>query len=148
MITKQELLQGRDKTYKEQYTKEVSDNLDKMLSAINVIRKAYAKPMTPTSGWRPPAVNASTPGAAPNSAHCVGLAVDISDPDGKLWAWVLNNLQLIKDCGVYVEDKRWTPTWVHFGLKKPASGKRIFIPSVNRALAPDAWDGKYDPKFD
>ena len=34
MITKDEILMGRDKKYPEEYTKEISDNIDKLLKAI------------------------------------------------------------------------------------------------------------------
>lgn len=148
MISKSELLQGRDKTYANDYTKEISDNLDRLLVPLNQIRSAYGKPMTVTSGWRPPSINANTPGAAPKSKHMLGLAADIADQDGALWAWVIKNLDLMKQLGIYLEDKRWTPGWVHFGLGAPTSGKRIFIPSSAPASAPNAWDGKYDPKYD
>ncbi len=147
-ISKDELLMGRDQTYPNDYTQEISDNLDKFLVPINKIRNAWGKPMIVNSGWRPPSINASTPGAASHSKHMLGLAADISDPDGVLWAWVLQNLQLMKDLGIYMEDRRWTPTWVHFGFGAPASGKRIFVPSSNPAPAPHNWDGVYDTSFD
>lgn len=147
-ITKEELLKGRDIKYPDDYTQEISDNLDSLLIPLNTIRDAYGKPMTVTSGWRPPAVNSATPGAATHSKHVEGLAADILDPDGHLWVWVLENLELMKDLDIFMEDKRWTKTWVHFGLGKPHSGKRIFIPGAVPVSAPDAWDGKYDSIFD
>ena len=148
MISKDELLKGRDVQYASDYTQEISDNLDKILPLLNQVRSAWAKPMTVNSGWRPPSINGSTPGAAAHSKHMLGLACDIADPDGSLWAWVLQNLQLMKDLGFYMEDKRWCPGWVHLGWGPPASGKRIFVPSANRAQAPDSWDGEYDHSFD
>ncbi len=147
-ISKDELLQGRDVKYASDYTQEISDNLDKFLIPLNNIRTAWGKPMTVNSGWRPPSINASTPGAAAHSKHEEGLAADISDVDGSLWAWVLENLQLMKDNDIFMEDRRWTKTWVHFGLGKPGSGHRIFVPSSNPAIAPDNWDGEYDHSFD
>lgn len=147
-ISKEELLKGRDQEYASDYTQEISDNLDKLLIPLNQIRDAYGKPMTVNSGWRPPSINASTPGAAAHSKHMEGLAADISDPDGSLWTWVLENLQLMKDLNIFMEDKRYCPGWVHFGMGPPASGKRIFIPSSARAPAPDIWDGEYDHSFD
>jgi hypothetical protein len=148
MISKDELLKGRDIQYASEYTQEISDNLDKLLIPLNKIRAAYGHPMIVNSGWRPPSINASTPGAAAHSKHCLGLAADIADPDGKLMKWVLDNLQLMKDLGIYMEDFRWTPDWVHFGLGAPASGKRIFVPSANRPLSPARWDGHYDTSYD
>jgi hypothetical protein len=147
-ISKEELLKGRDQEFASDYTQEISDNLDKLLIPLNKIRDAYGIPMTVNSGWRPPSINAGTPGAATHSKHMLGLAADIADVDGSLWAWVLENLQLMKDLGIYMEDRRYTPTWTHFGYGPPASGHRIFVPSAERAPAPDAWDGNYDHSFD
>lgn len=148
MLAKSELLIGRDTQYPNDYTQEISDNLDKLLIQMNKVRFAWAIPMTVNSGWRPPSINASTPGSATHSKHMIGLAVDIADPDGKLWAWVLQNLDLMQQLGLYFEDKRWTPSWVHFQLGAPGSGKRIFVPSSAPAGAPNSWDGKYDNEYD
>ena len=148
MISKEEMLQGRDKQYPNDYTQEVSDNLDKFLEVFNKVREAYGKPMKVNSGWRPPSINASTPGAATHSKHMLGLAIDIADGDNEVMNWVLENLDLMQELDLYMEDFRWTPGWTHFGLGAPASGKRIFVPSAARATAPDRWDGKYDSKYD
>lgn len=148
MISKDELLKGRDKQYPSDYTSEVSSNLDKLLIPLNKIREAYGKPMSVSSGWRPPAINGATPGAAKASKHMIGLACDIVDSDGSVMKWVLQNLQLMKDLGIYLEDFRWTPNWVHFQLGAPGSGKRIFVPSSAPAQSPSKWDGHYDSKFD
>ncbi len=148
MITKKELLQGRDKTFADKYTHEISANLDLLLEAVNVVRAKYGKPMYVSSGWRPRAVNASLANAAPRSNHMVGLAVDFKDPDGALWEWCLDNLALLKQLGLYLEDKRWTRGWTHFQLIRPASGKRIFVPSKGLAPHPALWDGQYDKRFD
>lgn len=146
-ITKNELSMGRDKQYPQEYTKEISDNLDKLLISMNIIRKAYNKPMKITSGWRPVAVNAGIAGAAKKSNHTTGLACDVQDSDGSLWKWCLENLQLLKDNGLYLEDKRWTKGWVHFQIKAPASGNRIFRAFATEPPHPELWDGKYDKKF-
>lgn len=148
MISKDELLKGRDKQYPDDYSQEISDNLDALLIPLNKIREAYGKPMTVTSGWRPPAINASTPGAAAKSKHMIGLACDIADADGAIMRWVLANLDLMKDLGIYMEDWKWTPTWTHFQLGPPNSKKRIFVPSSAPAAAPTRWDGTYDSKYD
>lgn len=143
-VTKEELLKGRDIQFASEYTDVISYNLDQLLIPLNKLREAYGSAFLITSGWRPKAVNKKTFGAAQNSKHLQGLAADVYDPNGLLWKWVLNNLQMLKDLNIYCEDKRWTPTWVHFQLGGPASGHRIFIPSVTRPLAPSAWDGQYN----
>lgn len=148
MITKDELLMGRDKQFPDDYTQEISDNLDKLLIAINEVRKAYGQPMIVNSGWRPKNINESTPNAAKGSKHLNGLAVDIRDITGNLWSWCLLNLELLQSYDVYLEDRRYTPTWVHFQIVAPLSGKRIFVPSSNPPAAPEKWTGIYDKKFD
>jgi hypothetical protein len=148
VISKDELLMGRDKLFPQDYTQQISDNLDDLLEKIKKVRAAYGKPMKVASGWRPPAVNAGTKNAAPNSNHMTGHAVDIADADGALWTWVLQNLQLMTDLGLYMEDKRWSPTWVHFQNLPPKSKKRIYVPSAALAPAPNIWNGQYDSKWD
>jgi len=147
-ISKQELLKGRDVQFQQDYTDVISANLDALLIPLNKIRDAYGQPMIVDSGWRPPEVNAKTPGAAKQSKHMLGLACDISDASGQLMNWVLANLDLMKQLNIYMEDFRWTPTWVHFQLGAPGSGKRIFVPSANRPLSPGRWDGSYDTTYD
>lgn len=147
-LTKDEFLKGRDKQYALEYSQIISDNLDRLLVPMNKVRDAYGKPMSVNSGWRPPEVNAATPGAATHSKHMEGLAVDIADADGAVRTWVLANLALMQELNLYFEDFRWTPGWTHFQLGGPASGKRIFVPSAARPTNPDAWDGKYDEKYD
>lgn len=146
-ISKAELLHGYDTEYAADYTQQISDNLDAFLIPMNQIRDAYNIPMIVNSGWRPPAVNAAC-GGAPNSKHMEGLACDIQDLDGALWAWVIQNLPLMKRLNIFMEDRRWTPTWVHFQLGGPASGHRIFVPNDTPPTAPDVWDGTYDHSFD
>ncbi len=147
-ISKDEVLKGRDKQYPNDYTKEISDNIDKLLVVMNKIRDIYGEPMVINSGWRPPAINSATVGAATHSKHTMGLAIDVRDADGKLMHWILKNLLLMKQLGIYMEDFRWTPTWVHLQLGAPHSGKRIFIPNDNPALDPDRWNGIYSSEFD
>jgi uncharacterized protein YcbK (DUF882 family) len=148
MISKKELTMGRDVQFKAEYTKEIDNNLNVLLQKINVVRSKYGKPMTVSSGWRPSAINSGTPGAAKASKHLSGLAVDIKDTDNSLWNWTIANLDLIQELGLYLEDRRFTGTWVHFQIGAPKSGKRIFKPSTAPMPHPDLWDGKYDIKYD
>ena len=145
-IQKSELLQGRDIQYPTDYAPQISANLDALLVPMNQIRDHWAEPMVINSGWRPPAVNAACGGAL-GSKHMEGLACDISDQYGILWAWVLLHLDLMQQLKIYLEDKRWTKSWVHFQLGGPASGHRIFIPNNSISPDPKAWDGLYNLSF-
>lgn len=85
------------------------------------------------SGWRPAAVNASVPGAAVHSTHMTGEAVDVADNDGALRKWVAAHLDALADIGLWTEDPRTTPTWLHVQTRPPKSGLRVYIPSADWA---------------
>lgn len=128
MITRDEVLMGRDKQYPADYTKEVSDNIDKLLIALNKLRKAYGKPMTVSSGFRPPSINAATAGAAKRSNHMLGLACDFKDADGELDKWLMANLKLLEEIGLWLEHPDATKGWAHVQIVPPRSGNRVFRP--------------------
>jgi hypothetical protein len=128
-------------------------NLNHLLDQMNAVRTAYGIPMIVNSGLRTQADQERINPSAPKSKHILGMAADINDKDGSLWTWVLTNLPLMKQLGMYFEHPNWTHHsdghgWVHFQTCPPGSGKRIFIPSPTPALAPDFWDGDYDHSFD
>jgi hypothetical protein len=132
---------------------EQSSNLSTLLDKMNQVRQAYGKPMTVNSGLRSDADQARINPSAPKSKHLLGAACDINDPDGSLWKWVMDNLDLMQQLGLYFEDPRWTHHpdnhgWVHFQILPPASGKRIFVPSSAPAMAPNFWNGQYDHSLD
>lgn len=146
MISMKEILKGRVKL--EDLPKDVQENLQMLLVKINIVRKAYGKPLKVNDGYRRPA---DTPkNGASKSKHLIGAAVDIDDDEeGTFWKWCLQNLDIIADAGLFLEDPRWTHgrgSWVHFSIHPPSSGRRIFVPSVAPASAPNLWDGKYDNK--
>lgn len=146
-ISKNEILMGREIAFP--LDKEQEKNLDILLEKMNKIRDEYGKSMSVSSGYRPAALNSGIAGAAKKSSHTLCMACDIRDIDGSVRKWVLQNLKLIKELGLWIEDFRWTPTWVHFQIR-PAS-KRIFLaydPNKQPMTAPNIWDGKYDKKFD
>lgn len=126
----------------------VESNLEDHLRRMNLVRTAYNHPMTVNSGLRSDADQARINPDAPKSNHLVGNACDIADPDGKVREWVLANLPLMKSIGLWFEDFRWTPGWVHFQRVPPTSGHRIYVPSSKPALSPDCWDGNYDHSMD
>jgi hypothetical protein len=148
-LTLDQFLMGRDKAHP------IDDDMRTsslhLLSRVNELLEHFYKKEKDnrviTSGYRPAAVNASV-GGAKKSHHQACRAVDISDADRKLARFCLDNLDLLDDLGLWMEDPRWTNTWVHFQLVSPGSGKRIFVPSSAQATDPSFWDGKYDTKYD
>lgn len=83
-------------------------------------------------GYRTPD---STTGAK-SSTHRTGDGVDTFDPDRALCAWCVMHPEELDKLGLYMEDPRWTPGWCHLQQIKPASGKRVYIPSTSAPLAP------------
>lgn len=82
-----------------------------------------------TSGWRPPAVNASTPRAAVRSKHILGLAVDLYDPDGDLDEWCLASATtVLTKLGLWMEHPAATKGWCHLQIVPPGSKRRVFYP--------------------
>ncbi len=124
-ITETEYLMGREVAAP--LTPEMHGNLEKLLIALNLIRDLYGKPMTVSSGYRPPAVNAATSGAARASAHMTCEACDFADTDRQLVRWCLRNMDILEQAGLYMESPINTPTWVHLQTRAPRSGKRVFI---------------------
>jgi hypothetical protein len=137
-------------------TPEQEWNQVRLHTAMNMVRAKYAKSMIVTSGVRDMAHHkkiytdqgVEEKNIPMGSMHLQGLAIDIADSDGKLWKWCIDNLDFLQSLGLYLEDKRWTRTWVHFQLAAPRSGKRIFIPNSQPAPHPNIWDGNYDKKYD
>ena len=115
---------------------DVQNNLNTLLVKVNKVRTAYGKPMIVTSGLRTVkhhleiyARKGIYPPKVPmKSNHLSGRAVDFSDSDGKLKAWVKENIKLIEEIGLYMEDFSATKTWCHFQINPPRSGKRFFMP--------------------
>lgn len=83
-----------------------------------------------SSGWRPPEVNAGTPGAAVNSKHMTGQAIDIYDPDGDLDGWLMTGegQAAIAALGLWHEHPSATKGWAHVQTVPPRSGNRTFYP--------------------
>lgn len=134
MITIDELLSNQASF--DSLDKKVQDNLKELHKRINVVRLAYGKPMIVTSGLRTLkhhleiyARKGIYPPKVPmKSNHLSGRAVDFSDSDGKLKAWVKDNIKLMEEIGLWLEDFSATKTWCHFQINPPKSGNRFFLP--------------------
>lgn len=117
------------KPYIEANAKITIERANKLLNSFYAV---YAQGLTRTvnSGWRPPAINAQTPGAARNSLHLTGEAVDLSDGDGDLGRWCLSpaGLVALEQIGLWIESPAYTRRWLHAQCRGPKSGNRVFIP--------------------
>jgi hypothetical protein len=134
MIARKEIIS--DDNY-EIVGQDVKDNIDGLLVVINKLRAAYGKPMLVTSGFRTMEDHLriyAEKGITDKklipmkSKHLYGQAVDISDKDGFIKQWVVNNLEFIEKIGLWMEDFNATKNWVHFQIVPPKSGNRFFIP--------------------
>lgn len=123
MITREEILQGRDKEYPLSPTLEY--NLGQLFHAINCVRRTFGKPMVVSSGYRPGKYNVAAHGA-PSSAHLTCEAIDIADPSGEVDAWCLAHLPLLETLGLWLESPDHTPGWCHLDIRPRAV--RVFIP--------------------
>ena len=137
---------GRDTAYAEDWTFQIARNGQEWVETANeVLELAASHGIGPhlgtqwgyiVSGWRPKAVNEKTSNAGKFSPHILALAGDLGDwPDRRFARWCLQNLDVLETHGIYMEDPRWTPTWVHWQIRPPASGRHVFIPSSAPALA-------------
>ena len=147
MISMDELLKNRAKL--EDLPEDIQANLLELHEKINKLREAYGSPLKVNDGLRLD----STPYGAKSSKHKKGQAVDLDDDDaGTLWFWVMENMDLIAEIGLWMEHGCWTHspkgTWVHFQTVPPNSNKRIFVPDASPNPNSKFWDGKYDSKYD
>jgi len=110
------------------------DFLDNVLNPLLIEAEAHGidlkiNPRTKTyvsgeqyGGFRPQ----SCPIGAPHSAHKLGLACDVYDPDGALDAYLTD--AILAAHGAYREAPSATPGWAHITSRAPASGHRTFMP--------------------
>lgn len=133
-------------------TREVKDAAAELLRRVNELRQAaetdgvvfQVNPGTWTGvsgsgsgGFRP---ENSRVGAA-HSKHKIAHAVDSYDPHRQFASWCMGHLEALDRIGLWMEDPRWTPSWVHLQDLPPGSGKTVFVPSSADALTgqPPVW---------
>src|SRR3989304_1380665 len=141
MITMVSYWNDRDSRYRSEGTKTTQKNARRTVEQINRLLAVFEEDTgiirdACNSGWRPKSVNDATANASKNSKHLTAEAGDISDPDRALAQWCVKNTAVMVECGLWAEDFRWTPTWVHLQRIPPKSGKRIYIPSNTPPKAP------------
>ena len=140
MIYLEEYFMGRDKTHATELTDEIMENAVALVDKINSLLQYAAADGVPingvASGWRPNGINEATSNAAKHSKHLTAHGCDVKDIPSRAFArWCLRNEDLLVEIGLWMEDPRWTPTWVHLQDIPPGSGKRVYIPSTKPPLA-------------
>lgn len=124
-ITAEEVLMERQVEFP--LTSELLANLETLLAAVNQLRNIYGIPMIVSSGYRPGHYNKDAGGAS-KSAHLTCEAVDFHDQDRKLTNYCLGHLDLLEQCGLYMESPTSATTWLHVQTRMPKSGNRVFRP--------------------
>lgn len=128
MITLAEYWLGRDKLYPDELTNEVKANAFITVTRVNLMIDAAKLDRRVVSGWRPQGVNDKTSNAAKKSNHIIGAACDLEDKDRALSKWVLSNLDVLQDIGLWAENPSATFSWLHVQIYPPRSGRRVFMP--------------------
>jgi len=140
-ITLAQYWMGRDKTHPLDLSTQVLRNAEILVGLINQILplaeadgvKFEINPRTKSilsSGWRPPAVNATTKRAALRSKHMTAQAIDIYDPDGDFDEWLISErgLKALEEIGLWIEHPAATKGWAHLQSIPPGSKRRVFYP--------------------
>ena len=129
VITLEQYWMGRDKKYPDAWSEDIEHQAIDLLDRVNALLKGFGEDRSVNSGWRPPALNAATNGAALKSKHMTGNAVDLADPEGDLDDWCSeNDGALLSSYGLWMEHPAATKGWCHLQNLPPKSGRRIFYP--------------------
>lgn len=134
MITLADYWKGRDKEFSAILTDDIIASAMRTVERANALIDRYVQMTgdremrTVTSGWRPPGINATTPGAAPRSKHMTGKAIDISDPEGDIDQWCLDHPDVMEELELWQEHPSATKGWCHVQIVPPKSGRRVFYP--------------------
>lgn len=139
MLTLADYWMGRDADYEHALTEAIRMNARETVHRANALLAVMMADGVPlegnprtgslvNSGWRPPEINAGTPGAAPRSRHMSGQAVDLYDPEGLLDDWCLDNQDQLAELHLWLEHPSATRGWCHVQIVPPRSGRRVFYP--------------------
>ena len=132
MITREDYFMGRDKDSPP--TEQMRKWADETIYRANLLLSRYyqanpeAEKTRVTSGYRTLAINSATPNSAPRSKHLTCQAVDLSDPDGELDDWCMDNQKQLEQVGLWMEHPSATKGWCHLQIVPPRSGKTVFFP--------------------
>jgi hypothetical protein len=123
MISVTEYLMGRDKDFP--LDMQQARNMADLLSRVNWLFGTLELHAMVSSGYRPSALNKKI-GGAKMSTHTVCAGIDLRDPNGDLAAKMLDHLDLLEECGLWLENPKATIGWIHLDLKQRKN--RVFNP--------------------
>lgn len=126
-FTVDELLRAGSRKWKKSEVDAVTlRNLEDLCRKVNALE--YEPAMYSSSCLRSLADQKRINPKAMGSSHLYGCAVDIADPDGKLAAFLLAMKEKLVECGLWMENPKYTPGWVHLQTYAPKSFNRVFNP--------------------
>lgn len=123
LITVTEYLMGR--ATHESLSFEQASNMAGIVSIANQILMDFGEFRKVNSGYRRLEDNKAA-GGSKRSAHLSCEAVDLEDKDGKLKAFLTE--ELLEKYDVYMEHPSATPSWCHIQTRPTRSGNRVFKP--------------------
>lgn len=134
MITLQDYLHGNDTRYPADYTRDIEAAAKDTVARLNALLALFGERRSLTSGWRPAALNARTPGASKTSWHILAKAADFADSGGDLDDWLMSpkGEEALIQCGLWHEHPSSTKGamggegWCHVQTVAPRSGNRHF----------------------
>jgi hypothetical protein len=141
MITTEDYFQSYDSgpkrdlraEYKLDMTPQIEENAKRTIALVNLLLTEFGHRKL-NGGWRPPAYNAKTPGAAKNSLHLTAEAADIEDDDGELDDWCMGAVgeAALVRLGLWHEHpsctmaKNGRGAQCHVQIRPPRSGNRHY----------------------
>jgi hypothetical protein len=123
LITVSEFLMGRATL--ETLSAELVSNMHGTVQAANAVLLDFGEYRKVDSGYRRPIDNAAA-GGSKHSAHMTCEAVDLEDKDGRLKAFLTE--EMLEKYDLYREADSATPSWCHVQTRPTRSGHRIFQP--------------------
>lgn len=89
------------------------ERMKKVALVFEQIRSHYGKPITITSFYRGPELNAAIGGSSKTSQHMQGEAIDfdVNQDNAKLFEWIRKNVEFDQLIWEYGTDKE--PDWIH-----------------------------------
>lgn len=122
-----------DRRLKYPWDEKISSNAQTIVDRLNQLYYQLPAnlrgPFHITSAYRPGSYNEAA-GGAPNSLHTTCEAVDLANVGNVLGQYLLEHLELLESCRLWMEHPTATlrTQHVHLQTRPPGSGKRVFWP--------------------
>lgn len=107
-------------------TPQAVENMTRLINVVlDPLREAYGRPITTTSGYRSPALNAVTKGASKNSQHMTGEAADITVGTKEGNKWLFDYIKANLPFDQLIDEYNYS--WVHVSLDADMCNRREII---------------------